>query len=89
MSKVQPTVGYEYINKFYIFGEDVVQVHIWDTAGQDKFKSLSSNYFKRASGAILVFDLTNRESFENWKSWYEDLMNLGEEAVEVLLIGKT
>ena len=65
----------------------MVQVHLWDTAGQDKYQCMSSQYYKRASGAILVFSLTDRESFESCKKWYDDLREHGEESVEVLLVG--
>lgn len=84
INEAQPTVGYEYFNKFYSLGSEIVQVHFWDTAGQDKFKSIASNYYRKASGAIMVFDIANRKSFESLQEWYNELSNNGEEAVEVL-----
>jgi GTPase SAR1 family protein len=44
------TVGYEFCKKNLKYGDDIVQVHLWDTAGQDKFKSMIPTYFKKAAG---------------------------------------
>mmetsp|Transcript_42793 Transcript_42793/g.50174 ORF Transcript_42793/g.50174 Transcript_42793/m.50174 type:complete len:125 (+) Transcript_42793:3-377(+) len=84
---IRPTTGYEYFNKFYLFGDEIAQVHFWDTAGQDKFKSIVTNYYRKASGAVMVFDITNRASFESLKDWYKELKKFGEEAVEVIILG--
>ena len=46
------------------------QLHIWDTLGQEKFKSLSPIFFKRSIGAFLVYDVTNKESFYALESWH-------------------
>jgi GTPase SAR1 family protein len=46
------------------------QLHIWDTLGQEKFKALAPLFYRKVVGAFLVFDLTNRKSFENINDWY-------------------
>ena len=48
----------------------MAQLHIWDTLGQEKFKSLSPIFFRRAIGAFLVYDVTDKESFYSLESWY-------------------
>ena len=45
-------------------------LHIWDTLGQEKFKALAPLFFRKAVGAIIAYDCTNRKSFENVESWF-------------------
>lgn len=54
-----------------------VTVCIWDTAGQEKFFSLTKNYFKKADGVIVVFDLTDKTSFESKIDFIKELINSG------------
>ena len=54
--------------------EQVADLHIWDTLGQEKFQSIAKIFFKGTVGAFLVFDLSNRESFEQLTKWY-DIVN--------------
>ena len=54
-------------------GEGSIKLALWDTAGQEKFKSLTHMYFQDAQAALIVYDATFRESFENAKRWVEDL----------------
>ncbi|CAI2378692.1 unnamed protein product [Moneuplotes crassus] len=84
---VDSTVGFEYISKVYECDGDLVQVHLWDTAGQDKYGSLSDQYFKRAAGAFIIFDISSKKSFESCKGWHSQLKEAGENSVEVVLIG--
>ena len=54
-------------------GEGTIKLTLWDTAGQEKFKSLTRMYFQDAEAALIVYDVTFRPSFENAKKWVEDL----------------
>jgi len=56
-----------------VAGEGVIKLTLWDTAGQEKFKSLTRMYFQDAEAALIVYDVTFRQSFENAKKWVEDL----------------
>ena len=47
------------------------QLHIWDTLGQEKFKSVAPLYYKKSVGAFLVYDITDRKSFEGMDEWYQ------------------
>jgi small GTP-binding protein len=51
----------------------MIKLSIWDTAGQEKFKSLTRMYFQDAEAALIVYDVTFRPSFENAKTWVQDL----------------
>ena len=60
-----PTVGVEFQSKVVKVDNDFAKLQIWDTAGQEKFKATSKQYFRNAAGVILVYDITKKKSFEN------------------------
>jgi Ras-related protein Rab-1A len=66
----------------------VFKLHVWDTAGQERFQALTANYYKGAQAAVIVYDVTNRHSFERVLSWVEsiDEANPGS-SVAKLLVG--
>ena len=65
----------------------MVQLHIWDTLGQEKFKSMAPIFFRRSVGAFLVYDVTNEESFVSLKGWVEQLNNNADGKIVVMLLG--
>ena len=64
-----------------------MKLSLWDTAGQETYKSITRSYFRGASGALLVFDITRRETFEHATSWLQDLRQIAEEGIVVILVG--
>lgn len=64
-----------------------MKLSLWDTAGQETYKSITRSYFRGASGALLVFDLTRRSSFESVTAWLNDLKQIAEEGIVVILVG--
>ena len=84
------TVGLDYYNKQDTINNLNVLVKLWDTAGQERFKSLTPNYFRNAEGVVIVFDVTNSETFENLKYWISSIKsNLGEKniIIPIIIIG--
>ena len=82
------TIGLDYKLKTMILEEQkIVKVQIWDTAGQNKFRAITRNYYKGASGIILIFDVTNIKSFENIKKWINEIKEEISENVSIVLIG--
>ena len=68
------TIGGAYLQKHIMLADGTqVKLHIWDTGGADRFRSMTHMYYKEAVGAIFVFDLTNHKSFDVMKYWMEDL----------------
>ena len=63
------------------------QLHLYDTAGQEKFKSMAGSYFKNADCAYFVYQITNRESFENISNWIETCKSSAQREVLMVLIG--
>ncbi|MCJ1276196.1 hypothetical protein MMC21_004001 [Puttea exsequens] len=64
-----------------------MKLSLWDTAGQETYKSVTRSYFRGASGALLVFDITRRATFEHATEWLHDLRQIAEEGIEVILVG--
>ena len=74
------TNGASYASKIITFENlnKTISLDIWDTAGQEKYKSLTKFFYKDAAAAILVYDITQKDSFENMKNyWYEQLQEFG------------
>ena len=82
------TIGVEFCTKT-ITNEDgkVIKAQIWDTAGQDRYRSVASAYYKGAVGALLVYDITKTESYENVSKWMEEIEKNGSESIVLMLIG--
>ena len=64
-----------------------MKLSLWDTAGQETYKSITRSYFRGASGALLVYDITRRSSFESVTAWLSDLRQIAEEGIVVILVG--
>ena len=64
-----------------------MKLSLWDTAGQETYKSITRSYFRGASGALLVFDITRRSTFLSATSWLNDLRQIAEEGIVVVLVG--
>lgn len=81
------TIGADF--KLHTIEQDgkIVRLQIWDTAGQERFKSITTSYYRGAKGAILVYDITDRESFDNVSRWSQDLDRLASANVPKVLIG--
>ena len=62
-------------------------MQIWDTAGQERFKNIQASYYKGANGILVVYDITNKESFEHLNSWLIEIEKNGNKNVYKLLIG--
>ncbi|GAB5366832.1 hypothetical protein AAMO2058_001177500 [Amorphochlora amoebiformis] len=64
-----------------------VKVKIWDTAGQEQFRVITRNYYRGAQGVVLVYDITNRPSFQHVTKWIRDVKEYADEGVNVVLVG--
>ncbi|XP_036925142.1 ras-related protein Rab-17 [Sturnira hondurensis] len=85
---ILPTVGCAFFSKVVDLGAASVKLEIWDTAGQEKYHSVCHLYFRGANAALLVYDITSKESFRKAQQWLKDLekeSSPGE--VVVMLVG--
>jgi len=64
-----------------------MKLSLWDTAGQETYKSITRSYFRGASGALLVFDISRRSTFISCTQWLQDLRQIAEEGIIVILVG--
>jgi len=83
----QATIGVELSTKNYTFDNNEVKVQIWDTAGQEKYRSITSSYYKGAHGCLLVYDITRKATFENIDKWLAEIKLSSNNEINMVLIG--
>ncbi len=83
----KPTIGMDFLSRDIVIGKHSVKVQFWDTAGQEKYKAIASSYYKVASGVLLVYDISRRETFQKLDSWYNEIMNFTNKGMKIMLIG--
>ena len=82
------TEGVSYSKKEYQYKDKILQLDLWDTAGQEKYRSLGKHFYKDSFIVILVYDITIRETFDNLKNiWLDDITNFGEEYKVLAIVG--
>jgi len=81
------TIGVEFATKNIEINKKIYRVQLWDTAGQENFRSLARGYYKNSVCAIVVYDITNHESFENIQLWIDDCVKQTSKSVLLFLIG--
>lgn len=67
-----PTVGVDFHAKVVKVDGNPLKLQLWDTAGQERFRAITRSYYRNAVGGLLVYDITNKKSFENLNSWLSD-----------------
>ncbi|KAK8897761.1 hypothetical protein M9Y10_015727 [Tritrichomonas musculus] len=80
------TVGSDYRVKHTEINGEPIDLHIWDTAGQERFRSITKTYFNSAHGAIVVFDVSNRISFDNVSYWVNAVKEK-DNSIQFILVG--
>jgi small GTP-binding protein len=81
------TIGIDFKVKYMNYGNTKKKVLIWDTAGQERFRTISRSYFRGSQGILLVFDVTNRKSFDNISNWVFDIKNTTDNDPVIILVG--
>ena len=82
------TIGVDYwVKSLQIDSQFTVDLQIWDTCGQERFKTITRQYYRDTHGCILVFDLTKKETFRNIEIWIEDIKNFGNQEMTILIVG--
>ena len=82
-----PTIGVDFKIKTLIIEEKKIKLQIWDTAGQDRFRTIVSSYYRGAHGILLIFDLTDIESFKSLNNWLIEIERNANKNVIKILIG--
>jgi Ras-related protein Rab-11A len=81
------TVGVEFLSKSYKINDEVFKIEMWDTAGQERYKSITAAYYKGAKGALIVFDTTQKTSFENIDKWYVEIKEKASPDMKLMIVG--
>jgi len=81
------TIGVDFKIRTIEQDSKTVKLQIWDTAGQERFRTITSSYYRGAHGIIIVYDVTDRESFNNVKHWITEIDKYAAEGVNKLLVG--
>ena len=81
------TLGIEFANKHLLFNNIDYLVQVWDTAGQENFRSVTRAYYKASAVAMVVYDISNEESFQHIQAWIKDCKDLAPKTVQLILIG--
>ena len=81
------TVGLDYYSKNEILNNKTIHIKIWDTAGQERYKALTQGFFRNAQGVMVVYDVSNSESFENLKYWISSIQkNIDSKKISIPVI---
>lgn len=83
----EPTIGAAFQTQSVQLDNHVVKFEIWDTAGQERYHSLAPMYYREAMAAVVVYDITNRDSFESAKRWIKELQQRGSPGAIIALTG--
>lgn len=81
------TVGVEFGSLLIRLEQQVFKLQIWDTAGQESFKSITKIFYKGAHCVLLAYDITRHDTFENLKTWHEEVLSLSDPEVILILVG--
>ena len=86
MTDHEVTVGVEFGTLLVKLEQQVFKLQIWDTAGQEIYRTITKSYYRNTNCVILVYDITNKESFYNLPYWISDISNTTVEPV-IILVG--
>ena len=85
-----PTIGVDFKIKTFDIDEKKIKMQIWDTAGQERFKNIIASYYRGAHGILLIYDVTDKDSFKNLSNWLIEIeKNANKNVLKVLIGNKT
>ena len=88
-TRISPTIGVEFLTKKIVLDSGVIlKAQIWDTSGSERYRSITTGHYRSAVGALLMFDLTDRETFESLGYWLQCLRDHSDDNLVVALVGK-
>ena len=83
----KPTIGIDFISKQVQLQNRIVKLQLWDTAGQERFRSLIPSYIRDSNVAVIVYDISNINSFNNLTKWHEDIKTTRGKEVLLVVLG--
>ena len=86
-SLYQPTIGFEFMSSYIKIDGKIIKLQIWDTCGQEVYRSLISSFYNNASLAIMVYSINNENSFNNLDFWLNEIRTKANPDINIILIG--
>ncbi|XP_059143691.1 ras-related protein Rab6 isoform X3 [Physella acuta] len=83
----QATIGIDFLSKTMYLEDRTIRLQLWDTAGQERFRSLIPSYIRDSSVAVVVYDITNANSFHQTSKWIDDVRTERGSDVIIMLVG--
>ncbi|XP_010167810.1 ras-related protein Rab-6A isoform X3 [Antrostomus carolinensis] len=83
----QATIGIDFLSKTMYLEDRTIRLQLWDTAGQERFRSLIPSYIRDSAVAVIVFDITNLNSFQQTSKWIDDVRTERGSDVIIMLVG--
>lgn len=81
------TIGVEFSSRISTINSTPIKAQLWDTAGQERYRSITTAYYRGAVGIIIVYDITNKKSFDNIGKWIEEIKQYGTDNPIILILG--
>eukprot|EP01120_Amphizonella_sp_Union-15-10_P005592 TRINITY_DN166_c0_g3_i3.p1 TRINITY_DN166_c0_g3~~TRINITY_DN166_c0_g3_i3.p1 ORF type:complete len:227 (+),score=39.33 TRINITY_DN166_c0_g3_i3:41-682(+) len=81
------TIGVEFGARMIALDNKQIKLQIWDTAGQESFRSITRSYYRGAAGALLVYDITRRDTFNHLSTWLQDARQHANDNMTIMLVG--
>ena len=81
------TIGVEFMSKTYKINKHLFKVEIWDTAGQERYKSITAVYYKGAKGGLIVYDTTDKNTFDNIDKWLTEIKDKTTSDIKLMIVG--
>ncbi|KAI3450329.1 hypothetical protein Pfo_006994 [Paulownia fortunei] len=81
------TIGVEFATRTLQIEGKTVKAQIWDTAGQERYRAITSAYYRGAVGALLVYDITKRQTFDNVQRWLRELRDHADSNIVIMMTG--
>ena len=81
------TVGADFFTKDLEIDDKIYTLQLWDTAGHERFRNITTSYYRGAHCIIIVYDITNLETFDHVPEWYQNVQKYARSHTQVLLVG--
>lgn len=86
--KITPTIGLQYKQRVVeLRDETTIKAQLWDTAGTERYRTITPICYRNVDGVLIVFDITDEQTYRNTQYWFDQLSEKGEEKVQVILVG--
>ncbi|KAJ5076711.1 ras and ef-hand domain-containing protein [Anaeramoeba ignava] len=87
LDNIGTTIGVDFKFAEVNIENEKIKLEIWDTAGQDRFRSITPSYYRNTNGIMIVYDITNEETFEHISTWFQEIKTNAPEDVVISIVG--